>query len=357
MNGKFAAWYEISQINAEHEQLNRRWQAVEKIAENLEPASVYRLAKAYHGLAAEAPNELIDAIREFDSAFVASGRETEISVIAAAVLNEVLDSDPDRTSDLAALAVVVPGLQGLRKKSPIPELISSANQYLATRSAELRKPARETHSDAVVAKENIDGAIQALKDNQPPQAADHLNAVITAQSKIMRGQAAEIKSLEKRLLLLREESDILWWLTGMHSRTLDRSFSDLDIGCAALLGGRELADLTHIIPGPLSIGAFAKKMLFGAFEKSAATDIGLATAINAMPAEVRKEWGEAAEGLTGIDICPLHSGIIHSLSVAKPSEWASVFKKSQQIDAKVKCAPVALSRQMYLETLLLRAGV
>ncbi len=32
MNTTFPEWYEIAKLNADHESLNRRWQAVEKVA-------------------------------------------------------------------------------------------------------------------------------------------------------------------------------------------------------------------------------------------------------------------------------------------------------------------------------------
>ncbi len=325
----------------------------------LKTGGIYDLTKAYHSLNVgdgTEPTELIEATREFDNAFVPAGRATEIAVLAGAVLNEVLLSKRDSTSDCVALAIVVPAFQGLRKANPIPQLVTSAEQYLADRSADLRKPPKDSKPEAGVAKDVIDNTTQALKESQFPQAADHLGTLVAAQNKIMRGQAAEIRALEKRLLLLREESDVLWWLTGAHSRIVNQSFADLEPGAAALLVGRELADLTQIIPGPLAIGAFAKRMLGSTLSEKAEVELTLGSAINSLSGQVRTAWGEDAQAAKSSGICPLYSAIVHSLTVAKPAEWPPLFKKSQSLDAKLKCHPALLSRQLYLESLLLRAG-
>ncbi|HZZ26778.1 MAG TPA: GTPase-associated system all-helical protein GASH [Pirellulales bacterium] len=358
MKDYFAEWYEIANLQPSPETLERRWQGVEKAAGALDSDDINQIGRCYHSITNDVggPTVLIDALREADSTFVPLNHLQELAVLSGAVLHEALGDKNTDIANLAALVTVVPTVQGLRTSSVVPRLVDIAEQYLADRSRALRSAPLPQLKGSVVNKELVEAVSKAFNENAAPSATEPFGKIIATQNTIMKAQAASIGILADAYELLREESDMLWWLTGMHSRIATIPFSELKLGPSILLIGRELADLTRVIPGPLAMGAFAKRMLAQCFGSESSKDIQLATSINGLSRDIRDSWAKDAAKNDELPMCPIFNAVINSVSVAKDSEWLPLFKKSQHLEAKLKIAPDLLCRQVYLETLLLRTG-
>lgn len=354
MNPKFADWYQLAHLQADHELLQRRWSGVESFVKALKPSSVYELARRFYGLPcrdADACSQFESALREADNAFTTTGREMEFTVLAGAALASTLEkSNP--ISIASALCLVVANCQGLRL-APIPDMVQDALQFLADESATLRNVGGAIAKTIEVPKDSIEGVVAAFNANTPQTASEPWTKVINSQIAQIRTLSSQVTLLDKRYHLLREESDILWWLTGESSRIASDAFSKLPAAIVPILIGRELAELTKQLPGPVAIEAFARRMLTRT-QKEPEKSLQLTQSVNAVERSLRETWFQTHSTHAALDLCPILYACSSSLTVEGAKEWHPAFKTAQRMSATVKLTPLELARQTYLESLLLK---
>jgi hypothetical protein len=357
VNEYFAEWYEVADIKPDPEVLKRRWEGVQKASENPDTQFLADLGRLFYGrgTGADKVEKLVASLREVDSTFASTGKNLELAILAAAVLREVLREE-DGDSDFAALVIIAPYLQGARNTGTVPVLIDIAEQYLVDRSLSLRSTIPSKGKAIGVSKELVDAVAKAFDENTLPNATEPFGKIITSINQSFRVQGAKIVELTEACELFREESDMLWWLTAMHSRIANSSYNEIKPASAALLMGKELADLTRVIPGPLAVGAFIQRMMTQCYGNAINKDVQLSSAVNGLDHPLRETFAQRVAASSFFDLCPVANAIVHSTSVGQDAQWPPLFKQSQGLDAKLKISPVALSRQVYLESLLLSYG-
>jgi hypothetical protein len=120
-----------------------------------------------------------------------------------------------------------------------------------------------------------------------------------------------------------------------------------------LIIGKELADLTTLLPGPTPAVAFLDKML-----RTARADLPESTklldAVNNSPQEWRSEWIESNDFQIVDDICLVHLAASKSLDAQGTSDWVSAFESNTGLKARKTITPLNLSLQTYEESLLIR---
>lgn len=354
MHPKFADWYQLAHLQADHESLQRRWSAVDSFVKTLKPASAYELARLFYGLPrrdADAYSKFESALRDADNAFTATGRELEVTVLAGAALASALEKR-SAVSIASALSLVVANFQGHRT-APIPDIVQDALQFLADESAALRNTSGVAAKTIDVSKDDIDGVVTAFNANTLPAASAPWTKVIDSQIAQIRTLNGQVALLDKRYHLLREESDILWWLTGESSRIAGAAFSDLPTAIVPILIGRELAEITKQSPGPVAMEAFADRMLTRT-QKETKKVLQVAQSVNALERSLREKWHKSHGTHATLDLCPVLYACSSSLTVEGAKEWYAPFKTAQRMDATVKLTPLELARQTYLESLLLK---
>ncbi len=354
MNPKFAEWYQLAHLQADHESLQRRWSGIETFVKTLKPAATYELVRLFYGLArrdAETYAAFESALRGADNAFVSTGRELEVTILAGATLASTFEKS-GTVSITSALGLVVASFQGQRA-APIPGIVQDALQFLANESAALRDVAGVASKTTEVPKDAIEAVVAAFNANTPPTAVEPWTKIINSQIAQIRTLNGQVSLLDKRYQLLREESDILWWLTGESSRIADDAFSELPAAVVPILIGRELADLTKQLPGPVAVEAFAGRMLTRT-QKEVKKPLQFAQAVNALERTLREQWQQAYGAHAALDLCPVFYACSSSLTVEAAKDWYPAFKTAQRLDATVKLPPLALARQTYLESLLVK---
>jgi hypothetical protein len=353
LNNSFANWYSIAQLNSNHELLQRRRAAVDALIKTLDPELIYELVRIFFNLPAKnakATKQFEDAICEADNAFTTIGSEIELTVLAGATLALSLESTSTlRTT--AAICLVVPHLQEIRNPI-IPEIIQRALQFLANEAASLRNTQPTKTKVLELPKDSFDAVITALNADTVASASEPLTKLFAAHSQQIRTLNSNIITLQSRYDLLREESDMLWWLTGESSRIKSKSFSDLPQTQTSILVGLELAQLTRKKPGPVAVEAFIRRM-FKQTQASPAKPVQLDKAVNALERETRKAMVEKFENHSALDLCPVYFACSSSLHVEGDKEWFAIFKNSQDLDPHLKLNQVNFAKQVYLESLLL----
>jgi len=54
---------------------------------------------------------------------------------------------------------------------------------------------------------------------------------------------------------------MLWWLVSEYSRDRNQSWKKVGLSATSIIAGKELADLTRIIPGPVAAAAFLDRIV------------------------------------------------------------------------------------------------
>jgi hypothetical protein len=155
--------------------------------------------------------------------------------------------------------------QGFRKPPLLPDVVLLARSYLSERSSSLRRLDTRKKQVGVKHDQLIEAVKAAAATNSAVQMQAPLEAALKGLSEainnvaVMAEHAAQV--LERADGVLLEESNIVWWVFGQHSRDTEQRFADLPSGFAAILAGKELADLTRIVPGPKAAPAYLDKQL------------------------------------------------------------------------------------------------
>jgi len=130
--------------------------------------------------------------------------------------------------------------------------------------------------------------------------------------------------------------------------------ADLELPAVCLVVGKELADLTVIIPGPFSGVAFLDRMLHRA-EHELRESSTIKEAVNASPRDWRDSW-MSKNPIVGVeDLCPIHLAISKSLEFEGENNWLSAFEKAAQIEVGKPISPLKLAMQVYQENLFIQA--
>jgi hypothetical protein len=161
---------------------------------------------------------------------------------------------------------------------------------------------------------------------------------------------SKLKKLERELTIVGEETNILWWLVSEYSRDRNESWKILGLPATSIIAGKELADLTRVIPGPVAATAFLDRIVRCSDSDNSAGAIELMGAINSTPREWREQYPFESSSI--VDLMPIGRGIKLSLTVAEGDDWSRVFQKGTDIVVNSKLVPRVLAYQVFLERML-----
>ncbi len=382
MHKYFADWYRIAAIEPHPDVLEKRWEGVQGIVYSLDVADVLEVARLFHG-APRTDGRFVeryrDAFKACDVTFQMRDNDAELRVLAGATIVSLLGSRVGPMADLGALAMLCPDCRGLRHGDRLPDMLREARSYLLGRSAGLRAsrnvrtmaiPTLDVESvleplqSALQAKQTRDpdfaGALEPIPLAGPGRPASALEIVMKGMQRLASGvldvaaAAAEVtREQAERLRLLREESNMLWWLFAEYSRDLGQRMATVPLSAACLVAGKELADLTEVLPGPLAAIGVLDRML-RAVEPELRSATTLQEAVNETPREWRP-WMAGGDCERVEDLCPVLYAVRRSLDTNGPEDWIPPVRKVTGVDALTKISPLDLAVQAYEERLFVAA--
>jgi len=363
MHKYFAEWYRAAGLQPKAEDLEKRWQGLENFAKKIKAQNALELVRLYYAR----PSQASDFVDRYSASFQAADptfpmRENrlELQVLAGATVAHIIEKTRTTVTDAVALALLCGHCQGLRQNILNGEIIGYANTYLAEEAVRMR----ESDGKFTVSKPDVD--LEDLMDTLTSAATGSSLAVIrepikppfeklaTAISELADSINKMGEKLTQEIRSRREESNILWWVFGEHSRDLNTRMAELQLPFATLVAGKELADLVNVVPGPIAASAFLDKML-RFVDPGLSKSTSIKDAVNAAPSEWRGRLIEEAAARGVEDICPVHLAVQKSLEVEKPTEWLAPFERASDLKSKGAIAPLALATQVYHERMLMRA--
>ncbi len=356
----FGGWYRAADLKPEHSLLQLRWQGIENRVNALDCMSVLELARLFYRRSAKRPdfeNEFSLGFHQFDTAFPMTGNGLELAVLAGATLARVIETNKQDTAIVAAFALTCPSFFGKCGSGVVPEIICQAHDYLQRISAGLRATKATQQADPGTVKldaEALKPLLDVVKANQAAEVANQLLAVFQKLGDAVQNALSRMSAIEEQQAIFREESDILWWLTGGYSRDLGGPVGDIPKPAGCLVAGKELADLTRVLPGPLAIPAFLDRFLENAGEDYQ-EEVVFSQAINNADRDWRGKWAAGFSNGQCLDLCPTLFAVHESMRSDQATAWNSVFKSQTGMAATLKIASVKLAHQVYEECLFVRA--
>jgi hypothetical protein len=351
MNPLFGEWYRKAGIQPTNETLTNRWNGIEAYTKKIDPAKVLELVRCFVRLPWKKETNKQEFIADFqarDAAFPVRDNALELEVLAGSTVIACIDQSP-KYSDFASCVMDAAAARGLRQAPVVPEILAITEEHIFKRSAAIRQLA---HRDKVIGAKH-DDLMEAVKAaaaaNQVTQLAPPLDAVLRALNetvnKVALSTEAALISLERNVRLYAEESNIVWWVFGGTSRDIAEPFAKINSkGFAAVLAGKELAELTESIPGPRASVAYLDKTLGATNEKK----ITLAEIAQELP----QEW--TARIRTNdelLDLCPILY-TIHEVAQKRDPKGISETAHHQLGISESGLTSLEIAMQTYRESLV-----
>ena len=349
----FSDWYRLAALNFDVEQLKLRWEGVEKTVKSLDRHSVFEIVRLFYHKAPkdkEYVSKFCNTFHEIDQSFPMLNNDLELSILAGASIAHCIESNPQHPTNIGLATVCANYLRRNINTRSQEEIVDITRKYLTQQSIHLRE---RTALNGINVDTKLDELKTALKNAfDAAHVIPLIDKITEAISSSVSMTNAAMKLLSKALLAQEEETNMLWWLYGEYSNDLKRPLRKIDKAALALLAPKELADLTKIIPGPISVEAFLEKAIgYGKGKK--VTKISLKDAINSSPFEWKEAWIDGKDTDEVLDLCPVFYAMKKSVESGDDSSWIASLEKNTGIKADSLLPPVELALQAYEERLLI----
>lgn len=350
MHKHFADWYRAAHIEPKADDLEKRWMAVETLIKKPNHEKTLDWIRLFLGKTTRNKDFAAlfsQAFKDKDAAFPMRDNQLELRVLAGTTVIYFLEKKATELTDTVALAAVCYCCSDLSPAPLFPDVINAAKDYLLKEALRVRSVDQEMLKGLDVSvEEALNPAIEAIKSgnfaNIAATFSKPFNQLVTVTSNL----ASAVETFQ-------EELDILWWIMGEHSRDLNRKMGDIALSSACLITGKELADVTRILPGPVGAPAFLDKML-GSGRTAPLLPVTIKDAVSSSPRDWRTHFVEGFDPRVE-DFCSIHIAVQKSLEANRENDWLSSFKVSSQVNPKKKCNALKLAMQVYYERLLSRA--
>jgi hypothetical protein len=358
MHKHFADWYRAAHIEPmftsvyKSDDFPKRWAGVEAFTKEIDAPMAMDCVRVFFGLSPVAAT-FLDTLRvtfqKADPAFRMRDNDVELRVLTGATIVNFVSSKATILASAVALATTSTAWQGLRKDVLIPDVWEAASQFLFDNAGRLRVL---PHLEITTIAPKNEELLTEIKASLTADAFAHpFQKLNNATGSLAKSTNEALAKTSNALRTLREESDILWWVFARTSRDTKKRFSLMKVPEACLLMGKELADVTAIIPGPIAVPAVLDRLLADSFSEPLDT-ITLDSAVEAVDSEWRaKVVAEAHQHASGLAI--LHTALRASM---QDSGWKKSFQSSEGFNLKKqRFSPLQIALQMYNERLLHRA--
>lgn len=322
-----------------------------RIVDDATSAQIMDLAGVYYGSPGLVLTWLRDEFAQEDASFSLVNNERETRVLAAAILGSLVAQGRSE----AILSVVSGSVTGYRKPGEASRLIPEAAAALNARSVADRKPSTVDAKIVPTITTKLADEVAALAQNDWAALQvllGKIRAESQASAKTTASQTATaLAAITRQVNLQREESQMLWWLTGGHSRNLQRSFAEFEPAQAALVGAVDLASLTTVTRlGPIAAPAMLERVIGLAKRPRAQAGKDLASAVDGL-APADNERLPIRPDAVPARLAPITQALALARTIGVGA-WHARFRETTGLDATISFQPAALAAQLYREHLL-----
>ena len=260
MLSKLFEWYRIADVAPTDDVIEKRRSAIEDVVKELAAGDAQLLADAVCGVIAgfdngpdqssEVVRIVVEAIKKYQPAFPGHLTENHMHLRACVciALGERLERSRNGNptpGDLLISALLI-AASGLRP--------TVQERHLDAALAELQALAYSAMESAAESKRQLVAAPAisfpkiAPPTEEPAAVVKFCTDVMEGARKAVLATGARTDAILKRVDVLSEELNILWWLYGNYSEDVQKPLITLPVGQAVLLTAKELATIATIPP-------------------------------------------------------------------------------------------------------------
>lgn len=347
----FADRYAAEGLAPTAEDIAAREAPFARIVEEITDAHILDLVSLYYGATGLELGWFRDEFAKEDTRFSLVNNERETRLLAASILEALISKE----SHLSILGVVAGSVGGHRVPAQSKNLITVALEAMARQSVDERRPIKAEVKIVPVSTPKLADELAALPESDWPALIAMLGKIRSealTSAKTTAGQAtAALTELNRQIALLREESQMLWWIVGGHSKTLERSFNAFGANQAALVSGVDLGDLTSVSRlGPVAASALLERVIGLAKRSKGTTPNDLASTIDGLSRDDLQRLNIYHKD-TPPRIAPITAAIDLARTIG-PGAWYGRFFDLTGLKATLKFEPTELAVQLYREHLL-----
>lgn len=355
MNKSFAGWYRIANIEPTREQLENRWNGISNFIENqLVKDDIFELVKMFYSQPTEEEfrDRYVECFVEADSVFDRNNG-LELSVLAGTTLIKIIE---DHSYSMLAIFATM-SFSFFTESPVVPNIIETIKENFCRSTCSTREDILD-EDNIIQLDTSPNELIKTLQANPTVWTQNASNALInylTETHKFLKHLYEKERKHKAITKVYREDSQILWWMTGQWSNDLDKSLNETKKDYASIIIGKELADKIEILPGPYSAKAVIYKMLNSCGKRTTSKTPNLKEVIGCLDSKWKikciKEYGVDGIG----KIAPILFAISTSLTVDEGEDWNPQFKKSVGYSAEdITKSAEEIAFQVYLECLTVK---
>lgn len=347
----FADRYARANLKPTPETIAAREAPTVRVTKALTKAQLFSLVEFCFGCKPGDVGWLVEEYHKDDPSFSAYANHQECVVLASAILsNKVAEGD-----GTAILAIVATSFQGKRTPTGIEWLVNEAQEQLTHGAVSRRRNRTVETKIKYDSTPKLADEIAAIPVNEWAMLLTKLGSVRSeaqaAAVEIATSVSAALKALNDNANYMREESQILWWLFGEQSRTLNRPFASMSAAQLSIAAGIELGQLsTASVLGPVAAPAVIGRVINAARkDKGPPKASSLSAAVDSFQPEELARFKVHEDGPAGV--FPIMAAIAKAKENGKGS-WQTAFGKLTGLDPEAELPPGLLSLQLYQEHLL-----
>ncbi len=364
MHKHFPDWYREIGLVPTDEVLKKRWEGIAEFVQGLDVTGLLNLVPAHQGELDLNPSFINEFTKVFvakDSTFPNRDNANEIRVLAGSCLAEVIENS-EEIAALAAASIVCANFETAYKEPPVNDILKASMTRICQISSDIRADLIYPELREYKFSHN-----KALLDLKKSSEANNLTQVLLVSpltdvilelgddvSKLYKAIREYINTAKKRLEIVSEEINALWWLNADWSETMHTSFSEMDSNAAPIVAGAELAELITTIPGPMSSKAILERVISKNLSADAPQEISIAKAVNALSEDWMKSKAQSYLDYVQDfpNLFPLHFAV-NIAEMVGDKGWESGYNKNTKRNSAKSCSRSTIAYQYYLESLVL----
>jgi hypothetical protein len=353
MHPRFSEWYRKASIDADNDLLVARWKGIESFTAKIDVPKLIELVRCFVRLPWKniaIQKEFVAEFQAADAAFPISDNDIELQVLAGASVIALLMKS-SKISDVAASVLDAAAAPGLRKAPVVPEILTITEKYVFDRANAIRSTSAWTPVNGVKHVQLIEAVKTACATNSAIQVAEPLDKILRALNetinKVAEAAEASLTAVRTAAMVQAEESNMVWWVFGETSRDVQKRFSELPVGFAVALAGKELADLTNVVPGVRAGRAYLDKVLGSSSTKK----VTLSDVAKDSPKEWTTQLGYDEKIL---DLCPILYVLHQTSQLQEPRTAVESARKLLGISGST-ILPVDAAVQTYRECVAVKS--
>ena len=347
----FADRYAQSALSPGAQIITSRQESANRIVSSIAAAGTLDLVAAYYGNPDVDLSWFRDEFVKEDASFSLVNNERETKVLAALILEQLVANARPH----AILAIITGSVMGQRQPTEAEWLLRDTKEALGHLSVKNREPEAVTTTITSTQMPKLKEEIATIVDGDWAGLLVALGKMRSESQSSASSVAAQstkaLSGLEREIDLLREESQMLWWLFSGHSKSLERSFSVLSPPHAAVVGAFDLGTLTTVsLLGPVAAPAMLERIIASSKKSKGTQAIELAKIIDDFSPEDLERLDDASTKLP-----PRLAPVTTAISLANTmgvGGWHARFLSKTGLDASFVSDPYALANQFYREHLL-----